>query len=211
MTPFLLNIIFSDISLFERIEYIRNQIPNAFIEISSNGILFEKYISNISKSSIDKLVFSCYGVDLQTYNYITKLDVSQEKFDSILKSFEVIQEKSKFEIERLSAWKIRNEKYVVKNYTSRGGFFSNNKIVLRRPNQCDWNRDHWLHILYDGLIPICCMDWRREEILGDVKNSSLINIVQSKRRNSITNRILGGDSKPDFICKRCEIASIRHI
>jgi len=62
-----------------------------------------------------------------------------------------------------------------------------------------------LHILYNGDVVLCCMDWRRETVLGNVKNSSIEEIWNGERYKNFREFVTGITESPtNFICKRCE-------
>jgi MoaA/NifB/PqqE/SkfB family radical SAM enzyme len=60
-------------------------------------------------------------------------------------------------------------------------------------------------IVYTGEVVLCCMDWRHEQVLGDIRQESLAGIWHSERRRQVLSHIAGSPDAPaDFICKRCE-------
>ena len=63
---------------------------------------------------------------------------------------------------------------------------------------------NWLHFLYTGELTICCMDYHREEVFGDVTQTSLLEIFEGPIFNNLKDRVEGRVfSADDFICKRC--------
>jgi len=62
-----------------------------------------------------------------------------------------------------------------------------------------------MHILYNGDVVLCCMDWKREVILGNIREESLYNIWNSEIY-CITRKMRDGkiESHSNFICKRCD-------
>jgi len=64
--------------------------------------------------------------------------------------------------------------------------------------------DRWFHFLYTGELCICCMDYHRQEILGDIKFQSLKEILASETYRSCRDRLMGfAPSTDSFICKHC--------
>jgi hypothetical protein len=62
----------------------------------------------------------------------------------------------------------------------------------------------WLHVLYTGELAICCMDYHREEIFGDLRTQDLADILAGPAYRNLSDRVEGrAQSAPDFICKRC--------
>jgi radical SAM superfamily enzyme YgiQ (UPF0313 family) len=67
--------------------------------------------------------------------------------------------------------------------------------------------DEMIHIVENGNAILCCMDWEREEVLGNVKEQTIYEIWNSARYANVRDKRDGkADSDEDFICKRCEAA-----
>ena len=106
-----------------------------------------------------------------------------------------------------SSWHRVRGRMVLINYTSRAGFYSN-KILHSRIKGCRKGRaNKWLHFHADGEMVLCCMDWQKETVFGDIKQQSLGEILNSKSYRKLLLQVKGEfNSKRDFICKRCEWA-----
>ena len=64
--------------------------------------------------------------------------------------------------------------------------------------------DQWMHFLYTGELVLCCMDYHRETVFGDIRESPLSEIDGSQRHLDVVRRSAGlVSSQDDFICKRC--------
>ena len=62
----------------------------------------------------------------------------------------------------------------------------------------------WIHIMYDGTIRICCMDYRGEVKLPNLNDISLIDYFRSHDYKHLVDMVTGNINLPDdFICKRC--------
>ena len=74
------------------------------------------------------------------------------------------------------------------------------------PYGCRFNRDtQWVHILSDGRLPLCGMDYKHEAILGNVLDSTLEEIWHSRAFERVRARVRGDLPTDDrFICDRCE-------
>jgi len=65
--------------------------------------------------------------------------------------------------------------------------------------------DEMIHIVENGDVILCCMDWRREVILGNVDKQSIYEVWNSRCYEDIRDKRDGRKESPDnFICKRCE-------
>ncbi len=64
--------------------------------------------------------------------------------------------------------------------------------------------DRWIHFLYTGEIVLCCMDYHRETVFGNINEKSLFEIFYSKEYEELKLKSTGFiKSEKYFICKRC--------
>jgi hypothetical protein len=64
--------------------------------------------------------------------------------------------------------------------------------------------DEWLHIMHDGSIRLCCMDYHHEIKLPNINEMSLLDYFHSDEYLDIVMKVSGRkDSDENFICKRC--------
>ncbi|MDL2307142.1 SPASM domain-containing protein [Desulfovibrio sp. OttesenSCG-928-C06] len=95
-------------------------------------------------------------------------------------------------------------------YHDRAGSISRNNIRMPeivRPDlqnfQCS-RIPGWLHFLYTGELILCCMDYQRETVYGDIRESKLNDILSSENFRNLYAKVTGRQESPnDFICKRC--------
>ena len=95
-------------------------------------------------------------------------------------------------------------------YHDRAGSISRNavnfsKVFKRNLNGFYCNRvDQWVHFLYTGELVLCCMDYHRRTVFGDIRDSSLQEIFMSEKFRDLAGRCAGViESSGDFICKQC--------
>ena len=178
-----------DQKLFQRAHYLREKLPWSYLVCFTNGLLLPKLKQQIIDSDFDKLYFSLYGYNAQSFNRVTELKISQDKYMEMIAALAEIM--------------------VLFDYSSRAGFYSN-KILHNQIMGCKRDRaNHWLHFHADGEMVLCCMDWQKETVFGDIKQQSLGEIVNSESYRNLLSQVSGDvDSKRDFICKRCEWAKV---
>jgi len=74
------------------------------------------------------------------------------------------------------------------------------------PYRCRFNRDtEWLHILSDGRVVLCCMDYKQEAVIGSLLDETIEELWHSEAFER-TRAMVRGDieTPPDSICKRCD-------
>ena len=77
------------------------------------------------------------------------------------------------------------------------------QIDREHPFYCE-RIDEWIHIMYNGTIRICCLDYHGEVKLPNIKDVSLVEYFRSSDFRNLAGMVAGNVKSPnDFICKRC--------
>jgi MoaA/NifB/PqqE/SkfB family radical SAM enzyme len=200
-----------DSKLFKRIEFIKRIFPKSMISIHTNCLLLPKVKNKVIKLFDSKrmhFVMSLQGWDADSYNSIHGTKISQNYFHSMKEEVDCLNKilPSSFK-EELPEEKI-DEKYLLKHFRwSRGGFLSGDKQLHSKVNGCGGERDQSLNFLYDGSMILCCMDYLRETVYGNIKFQSLREVFETNLYKSYMRAVNGKiKTDDDFICKKCEIA-----
>jgi molybdenum cofactor biosynthesis enzyme MoaA len=62
----------------------------------------------------------------------------------------------------------------------------------------------WVHIMWDGSLRLCCMDYHHEVKLPSLKDMTLVDYFRSDAYAQLAAQVTGSIESPDnFICKRC--------
>lgn len=95
-------------------------------------------------------------------------------------------------------------------YHDRAGQITRNEVQLKeiiRPcleNFYCKRLDQWIHFLYTGELILCCMDYHRGTVFGNILDNNIDEIYRSKEFSQLAKRVVGTiDSPEDFICKKC--------
>lgn len=91
--------------------------------------------------------------------------------------------------------------------TDRGANLLNHGTVREigpnHPFRC-WRVDEWVHVMWDGRIRLCCMDYHGEVSLPSLRDMSLVEYFQSNAYRELVQTVTGRkESNPNWICKRC--------
>ena len=228
---YLMNEPLMDRSIVKKINYAKEKNPKSIVHIVSNASLLTESLSiDIIQSRIDYVEFSVHGYKKATYEHIMK-NLSHEKtIKNILRFIELSNKYGKdsnfVNIKILGIPGIldkreinESEKFWKKvgvNYSSYAAPISRagnikwiSKTQKKSISGCNsiWRND-MIHILYDGTVILCCMDWKKEVILGNLNEDSIFDIWNSSKRKKIEAMIKGISTSPEnFICKRCELAN----
>jgi len=77
------------------------------------------------------------------------------------------------------------------------------KIDPEHPFHCP-RIDEWLHFGWDGAIRLCCMDYHKEVILPNIKDTSLLEYFHGPVYRDLVEKVSGRKKCEDgFICLRC--------
>lgn len=220
----------TDPYLIERINYAKGKVPWSSVQITTNGLLLTEEISEqIINSGLDCVGISFHGMRKETIEktmgipfelaleriskFIDKVKRKKNIKDYIVATFLKHRYLSVEEREETFAfWKSKGVERI--SYfdcpVSRAGNVKSLPRVYHegKLGGCGsiWANE-MVHIVETGEIVLCCMDWKREIILGEIKKNSIYNIWHSDKYALIRDKRDGRqDSEDSFICRRCEAA-----
>ena len=217
----------TDPDIIKRIDCAKEKVPWAKVHILTNGLLLtDEMADKLLKSSLDWIGISFHGIRKDTIERSTGIDydIALERINNFINKagscknlkdylmltfikhrYLTLEEKKETEdywrskgIERISSFD---------GPISRAGNVQDLPAVHNREKIVGcasiW-ADEMIHIVEDGKVVLCCMDWKREVILGDLNNESIFEIWNKKRKET-WKMILGKSSMPDkFLCRHCE-------
>lgn len=213
--------------LFKITQYIKKTNKNNTIFLTTNGTLLnEKMAKSIIESSIDKISVSFPGAKKQTYQKLTGFDKLETVEKNILNLIELkktkrsknpiiylrmvlnkdnINEKNVFE----SKWENKPVIVEVRTAHNFGGYSQESSLrkeqikkIKRYPCYHLWLSPaiHW-----DGDVSICCDDWGRKTVIGNVKNQTIHQIWNSKRIKQYRQSHLKGKYNQVPLCQKCDV------
>ena len=227
---YLMNEPLMDKDIANKINYAKEKNSNTIVHIVSNGsLLNEKLSKDLINSKLDYIEFSVLANRKETYRKTMHLDFDKT-MKGILDFIKIARMQNKGDDyihikvtrtpgllsneekdEMINFWRnkgIKNINYfdMPTNRTGNVSFLPKVKHDSVKGCESIWANE-MIHILYDGDVILCCMDWKREIILGNVKRQSIFNIWNGKKYNKIRKMRDGKIESPsNFICKRCEAA-----
>ncbi|HIH12803.1 TPA: radical SAM/SPASM domain-containing protein [Candidatus Woesearchaeota archaeon] len=216
--PYMNNEPFADKHFLKRLKIIRDALPNTFIDIATNGSLLTEELSQELLSpeyAVDEIKINFPTIIKEEYEKLTSLNYDLT-LDRVIKFINIAQKvdfKGRYRIVMVDSkhleidvefWRskgIPSNKYAK---VSRGGIIDTGLIAKNLVNGCKYNRQNeWMHILSNGLVVLCCMDWHRQQVLGDLNNQSIDQVWNSNSYQAIRKRISNSEDK-SFICNNCE-------
>ena len=227
---FLMNEPLLDRRIVEKIELAKKIVPNSIIGIWTNGAaLDEPLIDRLLGSPLDGLGVSLHAHRADSYERIT----GRDDFERIRKNVlclanerlarkrtdltmvlrfvgagHFLDDKEHEELREFWADSgVRLD--VLVGHNSRAGLVTSRVGVMRpRPWLAGCGDDggpRQAHILFNGQVVMCCMDYQRKSVMGDRSRESLEAIWTGDQRRQILRRLYGlHQAEPGFLCSACE-------
>ncbi len=221
----------TDPALAERIDYAKQMLPWVSLHILTNASLLTKETAEkLLSSKLDWIGISFHGIrkdtversmgipfenTLDNIRYLVKRSKQEKKGKDYIAlnyiNHEFLSSKEKQDVRNF--WKkegignINCLEYPI----SRAGNVSGIDPVYHKLDIIGCGSiwaDEMMHIVEDGKVLLCCMDWKREVVLGDLNKESIYD-VWNGRRQKVWAMITGREQMPEnFLCKKCEEAKL---
>jgi radical SAM superfamily enzyme YgiQ (UPF0313 family) len=229
---YLMNEPLCDPKIVERIRYAREKLPDTEIYILTNGInLSGKLADEILDAGLTWMGLSVHAYDPKTYETIT----GRKDFAAIRKRLDAFIDKAVAkngpDFLQVNVTRIRphvsEEEFNLAaehwrstgvarvdlddGYISRAGnveVYGHAPVVHQRLSGCDTIWAYVMaHVLADGSVVPCCMDWQRKQVWGSVAEKPLLDIWRGEKRTMFLDALGSGEKlDPDFLCASCEDA-----
>lgn len=227
----LMNEPLADKRMPELINHAKEKNPNTKIKLITNGQLLTPLVSKaLIGSKLDEIAFSIHGWTEDTYKNVMGIAINKtlENMNNFIK----LADRDKIKISMVC---VKTNFFTKKDYYLGFNFCKRNnidfelgellnmagnvnailaekigieKVVRKEIKGC---RFGWpinsMHILHDGGVVACCMDWRREVNLGNINDNSLFEIWNGQAYKDFRDKVYSEKiSATNFICKRCSAA-----
>lgn len=210
--------------LIKMIKYIKDKDGKNVILLTTNGVLLTQELSNkIIESGVDRLIVSVLAANDRTYKSLTQLDYLKKVEDNVENFLSLKRQKRKNkpivyvrmlknentndEVKLfITKWSARNVMIDIREAHNYAGKVATNtfkkKTTRRYPCYHLWFSPA---VNFDGEVSICCCDWKREAVLGDVRKNTLSDIWQSGLIKKYRRFHLEGDYSKIPLCARCDV------
>jgi len=223
IVPFLMAEPILDNDIFYYIDFIKKRIPKSVIEISTNGTALTKQkAESLAKSKVDMVVFNFQGIDKKSYeetmvglnyektleniNYYLSLEKPHKPVIRIIALIGALSEEKTKKF--INYWEKRGQMVELHRIHNRAGNLNTDKVSyettnIKRVYGCEQERHlKWFHILFNGDVILCCQDWERNTILGNIKNNTIESIWNSEKYKNIR-KLVANSTNQNFICNKC--------
>ena len=226
LIPYLNNEPFLDFNYVDKLMKINKHCPNAQIEISTNlSKVNDEMISKLNEIHIYEMRISFFGYSKKCYEDLMPGLDYEKSWDNLKK---LLESDLKKKIPKLSVTMIEHDMVEENDYLNMEELCKNNGIDFNRWGYldragnntkfsckihkeniigCEQNRPlERMHILYDGTVILCCQDWRREVVMGDIKENTIREIWDGEKYQKIRSLIYGRNKDCVELCKHCKLA-----
>lgn len=218
VAPYLNNEPMADKNIIARIRKLRDALPDTFIDIATNGtLLTAQYSADLTDPvlRIDEVKINIPSVDQTEYEALTKMNYSHTlsnvrqfiraaRANGFQGRYRIVMVDSQYPDRDTAFWNREGIEAKVYKKVSRGGLVPTGQMAKAEVNGCKYDREkNWLHILSNGQAVLCCMDWKRQHILGDLNVQSIYDVWNSPVYDRIRT-IVAKSTDCTFICNTCE-------
>lgn len=230
ISPYMNNEPFIDREIVERLTYIKEEIKESKVVITTNGSFLNKRVVDelVKYNPLDALYISFQGVEKEGYEETMRGSLKfEETMENVLYLISKLKEstaKSPFKVvvtmvatnkvDPKKALKFWKEKGVEAKWTpleNRGGNISEFKNLIpekfeaRRFVNCT-RLFKQAYILFNGDMVLCCTDYSRKVVLGNVFETSIEEVWNSRKAKAIRRLFFEGRLDEIPLCKDCEIS-----
>lgn len=210
----------ADKLLFERCKYIKEKMPEAKIYISSTCFLMtpDKYDDIIKY--IDMLKISIYGLSKETYEKshrgVLKYEKTLPNILGFLEKTKGLQKRphiaglfvatdiNKHETEDwIKFWEPKLDEVFAWMPHNFGGSRSYRKIDLSKLVSCGRPLNGPLYIHIDGKVSMCCFDFNKKLLIGDMVKQSIYGVYHSEAFENVKKAHLDKNFK-GTLCETCD-------
>ena len=168
--------------------------PEGYYEMTGVKIDFDQFVANI-KDLHDRCEGRC-EVYVKTMDAATETKEKEERFYRL---FEMCCDKIQIEhvIPGWPGWSKLEEEFDLQMVGLRGQ-------KLQQIEVCPFTF-YTLVVNPDGEVTVCCADWQRKLVIGNIKNQSLMEIWNGKPLRTFWRDMLTGKRRKYEMCRVCQV------
>lgn len=232
--PFLMNEPLMDRKFPERLDYIRAKMPDVVIQVDTNLALLTEEAAKSLLRNVDRLLISAHGINAEDFEAVMPKVRFATFMQNVEMLTSLPRTRTHLRVNCVNVrggdpaaieafWAKRGLDVGISAYVDRAGNVREEATVRAgrhgierahargagKPvlNGC-WNADIPLmkmNIVHNGDVILCCMDWRRAEVLGNVREQTLEEIWHSPAYWRVRDALYaGGPIHDTFLCFQCK-------
>ncbi|MFQ5700398.1 MAG: radical SAM/SPASM domain-containing protein [Acidobacteriota bacterium] len=228
ISPYLMNEPFIDKDLFSKIVYIHEQIPDSKVVVTTNGgVLTRARVDEMLDigDALKALYVSFQGIEKDAYEKTMRgamhFEHTMENINYLLEqqrkrvteyprvwitmvSTEIIDAKK-----AVAYWKKRGVRTKYTALENRGGNIADAESYSTTGAMQYFSTCTRLfkqgYINFNGDMVLCCTDYSRKQVLGNIRDSSIYDVWNGEKAMDIRRRFLGGRIDTIDLCCDCKV------
>jgi sulfatase maturation enzyme AslB (radical SAM superfamily) len=234
ISPYLMNEPLMDRDLFDKVRYINERIPDCKVVITTNGhFLTPPIVDKIlgMGDGIHKVYVSFQGIDKEAYVKTMRGNMEFERTHANVIHF--IEEQARRGLDRPQLWitmvdtEVIDAKKAVAYWQSKGVASKYTTLENRGGNIKDaetFSHSHAMsyfstctrlfkqaYIMFNGDLVLCCVDYSREQVLGNIVGSSIEQVWNGPVAKEIRRKYLAHEFEALPLCGNCKIDEVREV
>jgi len=230
ISPYLMNEPFLDPGIIEKLGYIKKKIPDARLVLTSNGSrLSPKIVDDLIEADVlHALYISFQGVEKEGYEATMRgsmvFEKTMENVLHLIDRWKAAGGRDRFKIvvtmvatnkidpeKAVAFWKERGVESKWTPLENRGGNIAiagdlaPQAKPMKRFATCT-RLFKQAYIMFNGDMVLCCTDYTREVVLGNITDSSISAVWNSKKALNIRRLYSEGYMDKIPLCRTCEIS-----
>ena len=234
ISPYLMNEPLMDRDLFDKVRYINERIPDCKVVITSNGhYLTPPVVDKILEmgDGIHKLHISFQGMEKEAYEKTMRGNMDFDRTLANVHQFLAEQERRGLSRPQLWITMVDTEvidakkavaywqtKGVASKYTTlenRGGNIKDAQTFSHAKEMTYFTTCTRLfkqaYIMFNGDLVLCCVDYSREQVLGNIVGSSIAEVWNWPVAKEIRRKYLAHEFEALPLCGNCKIDEVREV
>ena len=234
VSPYLMNEPLMDRDLFDKIRYIHAAIPGCKVVVTSNGHFLTPPVVDAILAlggGLHELYVSFQGLDREAYERTMRGSMNFDRTLANVNHF--IDEQRRRGLDRpklwitmvntavidakkaVAYWRARGVASKFTTLENRGGNIRNAESFSRTKAMSYYTTCTRLfkqaYILFNGDMVLCCVDYNREQVLGNITNSSIHDVWNGPVAQEIRRRYLAHEFDGLPLCGNCKIDEVREV
>jgi MoaA/NifB/PqqE/SkfB family radical SAM enzyme len=234
ISPYLMNEPLMDRDLFDKIRYINSTIPRCRVVVTSNGhFLTPTVVDKIldMRDGIHELYISFQGIDKESHESTMRGSMNFERTLANVDHFLETQRSRGLDRPKLwitmvdttlidarkavAYWRSRGVAAKYTTLENRGGNIKDAEAFSRTGSMSYYTTCTRLfkqaYIMFNGDLVLCCVDYGREQVLGNVTRQSIHDVWNGPVAREIRRRYLDREFGALPLCGRCKIDEVREV
>jgi radical SAM protein with 4Fe4S-binding SPASM domain len=213
-----------DYKLIERIKYCKETLPKVNITLSTNGSHLSMDRAEQLKDYVNIFLVSVHALDPELYRQMcpgVDLKSVLRNIDDLIavinnpKRIRIATLVTKMNLQELEKIVKRFPNAIVESYrlSNRCGTLPifNDITISHESGRCNERATADLIVDWDGKVLLCCQDFDKRLVLGDLNAETIEEVMNSPLRSSIRDSLTRRANKEIDICRDCDWETARSV